>query len=144
LDARNTRVLLTDRSPESIYHSFVRLNWRGSGPEAELDVLERVREHRAAAISAIETLKIPYICESYERFASEPERVAAALSAFLSIELRAPDILFDRRHDHSRLLGRISTAIQLSWDRLPDGVRKAVKRIVPTRLRSFLLRGTAG
>jgi hypothetical protein len=130
LDPATTRVVLTDRDPASIYRSFVRLRWRDPSREAENDVLRRIEQHLAAARSAVDSLDIPYFCEPYQRFASEPEAIADALSAFAGVQVGVDDLGFESRYNHSTLRGRLTTALMLRYERLPAWARRAIKAIV--------------
>lgn len=138
LDPETTRVVLTDRAPESIYRSFVRLEWREHTPDAEADVLERVRAHRAAAMAAIEALDIPFLSRPYDSYASDPGGVARALSALVGGDFGEDDILFDRRFDHSGSRGWLSTRLHLFAGALPEGLKVWLKRLIPPRVRARL------
>ena len=138
LDPETTRVVLTDRDPASIYRSFVRLEWRERSDEAEADVLERVRAHRAAAMSAIDALDIPFLSRPYDTFASEPADVARAITQLVGTEFTPDDIPFDPRYDHSGLRGRLATRVHLLAGGLPPGLRAGLKRLIPSRVQALL------
>jgi hypothetical protein len=88
----------------------------------------------AAAEEAITRLAIPHMRVRYEDFAADPASMAAALSEFLDVDLRADDLSFSNRLDHSRLRGRIATYVEHRYERLPPGLRKAAKRLAPRAL----------
>ncbi|MEX2048873.1 MAG: sulfotransferase [Gemmatimonadota bacterium] len=134
LPTEGTRVLLTRRDPEAIWQSFVRLHWREPTPEARADVMERIERHLGAAKDAITRLAIPHLEVRYEDFAADPVSMAAALSDFLDVELGAEDLSFSTKLDHSRLRGRIATYVEHRYERLPPGLRRAAKRLVPRTL----------
>ena len=131
LDPERTRIVLTQRDPEAIYQSFLRLGWREPSDEARADVLGRIDDHLAAARSAVDELEIPYMVMEYERAASDPDSLARAISSLCDLDLDGSDLGFDRRYDHSGLKGRLAGSIERSYARLPARARSILKSIVP-------------
>lgn len=134
LPRERTRVLLTRRDPEAIWLSFVRLHWREATPSAKADVMARIEDHLGAAETAIARLGIPHLEVRYEDFAADPAGMAARLGDFLDLDLRAEDLSFSTKLDHSRLRGRIATLLEHGYERLPPGLRRTAKRLAPRAL----------
>ena len=138
VDQENTGVVLTTRDVHSIYLSFVRLRWREGGDAAMADVRARVASHVDAARTALAQLDIPFVEIAYADFASRPEELAAELSDFAGLDLGVDDLLFERRFDHSTPGGRLRTALGHRWSSLPEGVRRAVRTILPGSVKAKL------
>jgi len=130
----STRVLLTERDPEAIWQSFVRLHWREPSPEAEADVLARIEAHLSAARSSLQVLNIPHLVVRYEDFSREPEGMARRISDFVSLDLAPEGIGFSRELDHSSTRGRLANVLERSYERLPSPLRRLAKRLTPRAL----------
>jgi hypothetical protein len=139
-----TRVLLTLRDPAAIYQSFVRVKWREPGPDARADVLARVDAHLAAARAAIARWKIPHLEVRYEDFAQDPTSTARALSSLLDLDLAPSDLGFTGRLNRSSFRGRVATALDRAYERLPRPLRRTAKALAPAALMRLLYPERAG
>jgi hypothetical protein len=131
LDRETTRVVITCRSPDAIYQSFVRLGWRDRSEASKQDVLQRIDDHLAAALDAARRLDVPHEVVAYERIRTEPEDVVRRLSKLLELPLCTTNLSFDRRLDRSTVRGRVATRLDRLADRVSPGTRRALKKLVP-------------
>jgi len=140
MNPATTAVLLIRRDPEEIVRSFRRLGWRTSD-DCRAEVLERVQNHLAAAERAIEALAIPHLAVDYADFHSRPAETAARISAFFHVRISAQDLGFRPVLNHSRGIGWISHRAMRVADHMPAGLRRLVKRLLPTAVMNRLFPG---
>lgn len=131
MNPATTAVLLIRRDPEEILQSFLRLGWR-DGEGARADVTARVESHLGAAERTIERLGIPHLAVNYADFQARPAETAARISVFFGVRIRAEDLGFRQVLNHSRGFGRLSGFAMRLANHMPGGMRRIVKRVLPT------------
>jgi hypothetical protein len=130
MNSATTAVLLIRRDPEEILQSFLRLGWR-DGEAARTEVTARAHSHLGSAERAIERLHIPHLSVDYADFEARPAQTAARISAFFGVRVRAEDLGFRRVLNHSHGLGWLTGCAMRVANRLPGGVRRLAKRLLP-------------
>lgn len=133
MDPDETAVVLTLRSWEAVYNSFLRLGWRERSPEAEADVKARVDAHLAAAQRAIDTHSIPVLEWDYEESIGDPDGAVRRLSAFVGHPIDVGHLGASSAFNHSTMTGRLRTGVQRWLGQLPAGIRKPLKKVAPTK-----------
>lgn len=134
MNPENTRVLLLKRDPKEIYQSFLRVKWRSTNKADKEDTFKRVEEHINAAELAIQKHNIPHIVIDYADFESDPTSTAKKIGDCFRMELNADELGFSSKLNNSHLSGKISTTLDRMADKLPDGLRKTIKFLVPKSL----------
>ncbi len=140
VDRAETRVLLVQREALDVYRSFRRMGWCPRGEEPRRALIERVEQHRAAAVAATEDLEIPHLTVDYADFTRAPRELAGRISSFVDTEVSVDDLNVRADLDHSTTRGRIATAVRLGAKRLPDDLRRRVEERVPERVLAALFR----
>lgn len=138
MDPQTTRVLLLRRNPKEIYQSFLRVKWRQPLRQDRKDTFNRVEDHINAAQHALDALSIPHIVVNYADFANDADATAKKISEFFEFDLTAQEMGFSKKLNNSRLLGKLSTFVDRIGDRIPDGLRKKLKSLMPKALLKFI------
>lgn len=133
LDPEETVVVLTLRSWEAIYNSFLRLGWRERSPEAEADVKARVAAHIEFARRTIDTHRIPFLDWDYDESVRDPETAVKRLSAFVDHPIDVSHLGASTAFNHSTFTGRVRTRVQRGLGQLPAGIRGPLKALAPRR-----------
>lgn len=141
MDPKNTLVLFLKRDPKQILQSFLRLKWRGNTEEEKQDVYKRINEHLSFARATIEKFNIPHIVIDYSDYAKTPEKTAERMSAFFGLSISPGDLGYSDRLNNSGLRGRLSNRVDKLADRVPDKLRKFIKRLIPASLLRLLFPG---
>jgi hypothetical protein len=134
MDPATTRVLLLKRDPQEIHRSFLRLKMCSPSAQDRAELFQRVEDHIKAAEYAIEKYNIPHIVVHYSDYARDADATASRISEFFDLSLQVEDLGFDKRANGSSLRGKIAFHLDRIADRMPDRMRKSIKRVIPASL----------
>ena len=132
MDPATTSVLLMKRSPESIYHSFRRVNWIQGGAEAHAEVIYKIGQHVGEAERTLREMHIPHTVVDYDRTVESPGGVAMSVGETFGLTLSDADLNVQRGLDHSKLTNRLWVSAKREVGLLPAPLRRALKRLIPS------------
>jgi len=134
MDPDNTGVLLLKREPEEIYQSFLRLKWRSGSTAEKETTLKLIQDHLDAAEAAVKKLNIPHIVVNYADFGKAPHQTVAAINKFFNLALTAADLGYDNKLNHTGLKGKLTYFLDRFAEKIPAGLRRFLKNLIPKKL----------
>lgn len=131
----NTAVLLVTRKKEAIYNSFLRTKWIGAS-KAERDATYAcIEAHITNAKQALLDLNIPHVEVDYDDYRVAPRQVCNKLNAAFGLTLTESQLNYHPEYNHSSLMGRLSTRLDMLLNRLPTRWINTLKRATPRGVR---------
>ena len=94
--------------------------------------------HARFAERAVKESGIPAVTLDFADYHRDPAGVASRLNDFLGLDLRADDLNFQSKLDHSTAWGRFSMRLRLLQKSMPRPVIRRLERLLPSSVLNLL------